>query len=310
MKIGIIGAGKVGFTLGKFLSQSDNRIIGYYSRDPEHAQEAAAFTTSKSYRDPKELIFESDAIFLTVPDQAIQAVYQQIRQFEIQDKYICHCSGALSSADAFPGIADTGAFGISIHPLFPISDKFTAYRELSGAFFCLEGDEKAVSVFGPILEQLGGKVQRISPEAKARYHAGCVMASNLVCGLAQMSIETLATCGFTAATAQQALAPLLRSNMAHLLESDPITALTGPVERGDTETLKKHLTQLYNPQTRAIYCLLSQKLAEMAQRKHPDLEISSMTEVLQGGFKDDEKHSIHISENEAGRNAHLGDYLL
>ena len=96
MKIGIIGAGKVGFTLGKFFSQGGVRVTGYYSRDPDSAREAAAFTQSSFYGSLQPLIEDSDAIFITVPDK------------EITNKYICHCSGALSAAEAFPAIGETG----------------------------------------------------------------------------------------------------------------------------------------------------------------------------------------------------------
>ena len=82
MNIGIIGAGKVGFTLGKFFSQGGIRITGYFSRNPESARAAAAFTHSSFYDTLQPLIEESDAIFITVPDRAIPAVFQQVRQFE------------------------------------------------------------------------------------------------------------------------------------------------------------------------------------------------------------------------------------
>ena len=85
------------------------------------------------------LVGECDVIFLTVPDSRIRSVWMQIREYEIEGKTICHCSGALSSADAFPGIEAAGAFGYSVHPLFAVSDKYNVYRELADVFFTLEG---------------------------------------------------------------------------------------------------------------------------------------------------------------------------
>lgn len=281
MKIGMIGAGKVGFSLGKFFAQGGVPVTGYYSRTPESAKEAAAFTDSQYYSDLKKLIEDSDAIFITVPDQAIQTVYQQVRQFDVQDKFLCHCSGALSASDAFPGIEDSGARGVSIHPLFPVSSKYASYRELPDAFFCLEGDETAVSLLRPLLEGLGARVQRIAPSDKVRYHAGCVMASNFVCALSQVSIELLASCGFTPDSARQALAPLMRSNLEHVLENGAVAALTGPVERCDTATVEKHLQCLTAPEEQALYRLLSGKLVEMAKEKHPDMDYSALTALIE-----------------------------
>lgn len=280
MKIGIIGAGKVGFTLGKFFSQGGIRITGYYSRNPESARQAAALTHSSFYDTLQPLIKESDAIFITVPDGAITAVYQQVRQYQIPNKYICHCSGALSAADAFPAIGETGAHGFSIHPLFPISSKYEAYRELSGAFFCLEGEAAYLPVFQSLLEGLGCRTQIIPAGAKVRYHAACAMASNLVCALVQQSVDLLVSCGFPPELAADALAPLIRSNVAHLLESGLPDALTGPVERCDTATVEKHLASMPDPGLRELYRLLSLRLIGIAAEKHPHTDYTPMRERL------------------------------
>ena len=155
MKTGFIGAGKVGFSLGKMFAESGLPLTGYYSRQRESAEEAANFTGTHAYSDLCELVQDSDAIFLTVPDRAITPVYLELRSFSLSGKQICHCSGALSARDAFPGIEETGALGLSIHPLFPVSSRYDSYRELADAFFCLEGDFEAVSAWKPLLERCG-----------------------------------------------------------------------------------------------------------------------------------------------------------
>ena len=124
MNIGIVGAGKVGFSFGRLLAEKGVRISGYYSRNSDSAREAAEFTNSGHYTDLGKLIEDSDAIFITVPDNVITEVYRQVAEFEIQDKYICHCSGACTAEEAFPGIHAQGAYAISIHLLFPISSKY------------------------------------------------------------------------------------------------------------------------------------------------------------------------------------------
>lgn len=135
MRIGFIGAGKVGFSLGRFMKEGGVQVTGYYNRHREGAIEAAEFTGSNCYDNLEELVQSSDAIFLTVPDNKITEVYESIRRLDIRNKMICHCSGAMSAREAFPGIEEHGAAGYSIHPLFPVSDKLTSYRELGGAFF-------------------------------------------------------------------------------------------------------------------------------------------------------------------------------
>ena len=126
MRIGFIGAGKVGCSLGRFFADHGLNVSGFYDSVSEYAREAAEFAGhSKAYVELSDLVYESDALFLTVPDGLISNVWDQIRHFPLEGKYICHCSGALSSRDAFTGIGEEGASGCSIHPLGALIDRFT-----------------------------------------------------------------------------------------------------------------------------------------------------------------------------------------
>lgn len=283
MKIGLIGAGKVGFSLGKFFVQGGVPVTGYYSRHRESAQEAALFTGTRQYDQLEALVQDSDALFLTVPDGAISSVFQQLRGLEISGKQICHCSGAMTAGEAFPLIGQTGAHGYSIHPLFPISSKYQAYRELTGAFFCLEGEGPHLGDWKALLEALGARARIIPARSKAGYHAACAISSNLVCALVQESLELLEGCGFSREEGLQALAPLLRSNLEHLIREGPIQALTGPVERGDAATVDKHLACLPSREERELYRAVSRKLVEMAARKHPGRDYRPLEERFRQG---------------------------
>lgn len=280
MKIGMIGAGKVGFSLGRFFVQGGIPVTGYWSRRRESAQEAAAFTGTKAYRELTQLVQDSDALFLTVPDGAISSVFCNLRELGISGKQICHCSGAMSAGEAFSGIAQAGAFGYSIHPLFPISSKLESYRELQDAFFCLEGEGPHLAQWRELLEGLGARVQIIPGRGKARYHAACAIASNLMCALVQESLELLEDCGFSQEGALAALAPLMRSNLEHLIAHGPVQALTGPVERGDGATVSKHLHCLETPLERALYQSASRKLVELARRKNPQRDYDQLEQLL------------------------------
>ncbi len=109
MKIGFFGAGKVGFSLGKYFSDNGLSVTGYYNRNKESALEAANFTGTKCFDSPEELINESDCIFLTVSDGAIKSVYDSIKSPMLSGKMLCHCSGSLSAEEAFPDIESFGA---------------------------------------------------------------------------------------------------------------------------------------------------------------------------------------------------------
>lgn len=280
MKIGFIGAGKVGFSLGKFFSEGGIHVIGYYSRHIESAEAAAKFTESNCYNDPGRLVADCDAVFLTVPDGVIREIFEKLKDYDLTGRQICHCSGSMTAQEAFPGIGQTGAEGYSIHPLFPVSDRYASYRELKDAFFCLEGCKSHLNEWKERIEGLGPQVQIIPSEQKVLYHAACTIASNLVCALVQESLDLLESCGFTRAYALQAISPLLRSNMEHIISEGPAGALTGPMERNDVDTVRSHLLAFPTHEDRQLYRTVSSKLLETAKEKHPDTDYTELKKVL------------------------------
>ena len=283
LKTGFIGAGKVGFTLGKYFSSKTGtnsiKVTGYYSRNTQSAEEAANFTGSKAFTDLGALIEASDVLFLTVPDGTISEVFEQVRQYPIQGKYICHCSGSLSAGEAFPGIDQTGAYEYSVHPLFAVSDKYEAYKELQDVFFAVEGNEEHLPEIKGMLKEAGIDLQVIRAEDKTLYHAAAVTASNLAVALLAESIDMLCKCGFDEADARKALTPLVTGNVQHVLSRGPAAALTGPVERGDAKTIAKHLACM-NEQQSAIYRVLSSRLIPIAESKHPDRLYQDIKDLL------------------------------
>ena len=276
MKTGFIGAGKVGCSLGKYLSIHGVEITGYYDRDTAYAEEAAQFTNSRAFAEAGELVSESDVIFITVPDGLISRVFEEIKTLPIEGKYICHCSGSISSRDAFAGIGETGAYEYSVHPLFAVSDRFETYRELADAFFTLEGSPERLDEMAAFLTKAGLTFQIIDPASKTRYHLAAVYSSNLLLALIGQGVLLLQECGFSEEDARKALAPLITGNVQHALQAGPARALTGPVERGDTVTLEKHLSVMENEQDQQLYLLLSKKLVELAKIKNPDRDYSQL----------------------------------
>ena len=280
MRIGFIGAGKVGFTLGKYFTVHNIPLSGYYSRSTDSADEAADFTGSKSFKDLSELLTESDVIFITVPDGAINEVFQTLTQYELDGKQLCHCSGAMSAAEAFPDIEKNNAEGYSIHPLFPVSSKYGSYKTIGNAWFCIEGNDKHLTDWKELFEQLGNHVRILSTENKTAYHAACSVASNLVCALIAESTELLEACGFSSEESLSALGPLITANVNSILKNGAVAALTGPVERCDCKTVQKHLSCFDDKTANELYRAASVKLVEIAKEKHPDRDYSELEKIL------------------------------
>ncbi len=278
MKIGFIGAGKVGFSLGKYFCEHGLDVIGYFSRNPQSALQAAEFTGTMCFNDIEGIVEASDTLFLTVPDGTIKELWDYIDKLSIKNKIICHCSGSVSSS-VFSNIDNHHAYGYSIHPLLGISDKLNSYEQLSHAFFTIEGSQGRLNEMQTLLMNLGNPVEIISPENKPVYHSAAVFASNLMVALAQVSIDLLKSCGFSEKNASFALNTLMLENMKNIVRQGTTEALTGPIERCDIETVKRHLSCL-NGEDRKIYILLSNKLIEIAKRKKPDCSYSELENMI------------------------------
>lgn len=279
MRIGFIGAGKVGFTLGKYLKEKGYlEISGYYSQHEASAKEAASFTDTTAYKDRRDLVYASDIIVITVPDKEIEKVWDDIKNLPLEGKLICHCSGAMTSK-VFSGVTEAHAFCYSIHPMYAISSKQDSYKELNKALFTVEGDAEWAEKICSFIKSLGNECIVISSQDKIKYHGAAVFVSNLVTGLFASGKKLLMECGFDDTLAQQALVPLFLGNAANVAKRGPVESLTGPIERNDMETVKKHLRVL-SQEEKDIYRALSKAVADVAAAKHPETDYSDMRMFL------------------------------
>lgn len=291
MRIGFIGAGKVGFSMGRYFMERDVHVSGYYSRNLNSSKEAAIFTKTRYYERLEDLVKESDTLFLTVPDGDIEKVYSKVSRLDIRGKCLVHCSGALSS-DVFFDVSKKGARGCSIHPICAVSDKLTAYQNLSNTYFTIEG--KDVEDMRELLRACGNPVEVICASQKAKYHAAAVFASNLVVGLYDIATGLLEECGLSSDFSKHALQSLFVGNAKSVAVKGAVGALTGPVEREDASTVKKHLGVL-EEEKKEIYRLLSRQILRVAKEKNPNREYCSLDMMLERKGLEDEKHSNHIS---------------
>lgn len=280
MRIGIIGAGKVGTTLGKYLSIQGKNVTGFYSRTHESADEAATFAETETYSSLCKLVEESDVIFITTPDGVIPQVWGELLHQDISNRIICHFSGSLSS-HVFSGREEAGASGISMHPMYAFSDKFHSYEQFHTAYLTLEGDPEAVAVMKPMWEAIGHHVLTLKAEDKIKYHAAAAMASNEMLGLMQASLDILSECGFSEKDSMALLTPLVQGNIASMLEKGCVNALTGPVERGDTQTVRKHLQALEGSKAGKIYQSLGSTMVELAKRRNPDRDYTPVRTLFE-----------------------------
>ncbi len=295
MKIGFIGAGKAGCSLGKYFasrsSQADVRITGYYSIISEETRWVAQFTASDCFQTAEEVIAASDTIVISTPDGAVKKVWEALNKENVKGRIFCHLSGSLSS-DVFSGIEELGGYPISIHPLFAFSDRESVYQQLNQVSFTLEGHPYAVAQWKDTLSALGNASLVIDKAVKPKYHAAASILSNHVIAVLGAGYRLLEECGFSGEEARSFTSVLVRDNVEHVIREGCVKALTGPIERADEDSVKKHLSVL-NTGQREIYQACGRQLLAMAREKNPDRVYGNIEELFfTGGYY--EKYSVNI----------------
>lgn len=282
MKIGFVGAGRAGCSLGKYFTtkalQADVTVTGYNSIVEEEARWAAEFIGSSVFERIEDVIAASDAIILSTPDGAIKKVWDTIDKKNLTGKMICHLSGSLSS-DVFSGIDTYGGYAISIHPMFAFSNKDSVYQQLDSVSFTLEGHPYAVNAWQQLLDALGNRSVVIDQAKKPKYHAAASILSNQVVAVLATGYELLEECGFSEKEARTFSAALVRDNVEHVIADGCVSALTGPIERGDVGTVQKHLQELNDTQ-KEMYRVCGSKLLELAGCKNPQTDYAALESVL------------------------------
>jgi predicted short-subunit dehydrogenase-like oxidoreductase (DUF2520 family) len=277
-RIGFIGAGKVGFSLGRLMAARGLELSGYASRTFASADDAARFTGSVAYPDAAGLVSSSDLVFLTVPDDAVLPVWQAISgQGRASGKVVCHTSGFLSS-EIFEGARAQGAYAASLHPLMAVPDRLESWELLSEALYAAEGDPEALEVLGPVCDAMRVKYGVVDKAGKALYHCAASMVSNCAVALAFMGEGAFASLGLGGAL--PGLWALMVRNAQSVAARGPEAALTGPVERADTGTIKAHLDAL-SGDDRELYRRLCAKLVELSRLKHPERDYGPLSGVLE-----------------------------
>ena len=281
LRIGFIGGGKVGSTLGKYFFKHGLYLSGYYC-DPLHqtsALNAAQQTSSKIFNSLESLCDKSDIVFFTLPDGCIKETFEKIPEKYQKDRIFIHCSGALSSKDCFK----EASYAYSFHPMCAVSDPINSYKYLNKVTFTLEGHEEKFCFLKDLFESVSLKVVKLSDENKVKYHLASVMASNLVTALFEKASELLVQCGFTQDEARTSVSSLVVGNADNIVRDGTVKALTGPVQRADSLTVKKHLEVLNNDKQNdnlELYLILSRTLLKLAQKKNSKADFSEINTLL------------------------------
>ncbi len=241
-RIGIIGTGRVGPSLGKVMKGAGLNVVGVWGRSEEGVREASLFVGCEGFRELGSLFDSSDVVFVAVKDDALRSVSDSILSLGniIEGKLISHTSGSHPST-VFSSLKNRGAFVASFHPLQSISSKERGVEVLRGAYIAIEGDKEVVDFLFSVARRIGCRPFRIETKFKALYHASAVMSCNLLYALYWLSCQLLSICGVDEDLREKVLLPLVKGTISNIENAGVLRSLTGPLVRGDVSTVKAHL---------------------------------------------------------------------
>jgi len=265
--LSFIGAGTLGTALSKACASAGYRVLSIHSHSFEDAARLAdALPVAEAVSKPSD-VTRADLTFLTVPDDAIAAVCESI--VWPASSSVVHCSGALS-LDVLDSAAQTGAATGSLHPLQTFAAGGDHAARLSDISYALEASSNELhDTLQALVEALGGRPQWISSADKPLYHASAAMASNYLVALLGDASKLWESFGHSRDNGLQSLLPLVRGTIDNLQGIGFPDALTGPIARGDVETVRIHLKALTTsqPDIVASYAAMGKRTVALGLEK-------------------------------------------
>lgn len=258
-RLAIVGAGKAGRALGRLARRAGYAIGPVVCRSRERAEEAVRFIGGG---EPGTAPEGAELTLLCVPDAAIAEVSRALRA--PAGAVVAHTCAAWG-ADLLRPRNPAGA----MHPLRSFADPALAADRFAGTACAVDGDAAAVERLERFVREIGGRPLRVRTGRKALYHAGAVFASNYVVATLDAALRLFEAAGVERGEAISSLSSLAEGTLANVRAVGIPEALTGPIERGDAETVRRHRAALAEeaPDLSPVYAALARRTVEMARAK-------------------------------------------
>jgi predicted short-subunit dehydrogenase-like oxidoreductase (DUF2520 family) len=280
-RIAIVGAGnlatavatalrRAGYEIGEVVSRPGRASL---SKAKSLAREVGAHAVGASGAQ-----IEAEVVWFCVPDREIAAAARSLagdwKRNDWRGRVALHSSGALTS-DELSGLRERGAVVASAHPLMTFVRG--SRPSLAGVPFAVEGDRAAVRAARLIITDLRGQAFPIRKREKVAYHAWGTFASPLLTALLATTEQVAAAAGIKPAAARRRTLPIIAQTIANYAALGTDGAFSGPLVRGDADTVKRHLLALRTvPAAREAYI----SLARAALRYLPVKNRRQLAKVL------------------------------
>ena len=281
-RIGFIGAGTLATGLAMAFASRGYCVAAVTSRTPASAHRLAAKVPGCRVEvDAVDLARRCEVVFITTSDRAIGLVASSVQWRPGQG--VVHCSGSQSLAPLECAAAAGASIG-SFHPFQTLACLETpeqALDRLAGVTYAVEGCGWVVEFLEEAATRLGGRAVRLTPEDRPLYHASAVLACGFLVTLLKVSADVWQEAGFSRDEAYAALLPLVKATIANIEMAGPAHSVTGPLVRGDADTVAHHLKALSSrmPHLLPLYRALGLESLDIS-RGEPDGETEHKLRAL------------------------------
>ena len=264
LRVGVIGAGRVGAVLAHSLRAAGHEIVAAAGESDASRTRAATLLPGVPVLKPSEVARRADLLLLTVPDDMLPNVVAMLSASGAihEGQYVVHSSGRHGLAVLQPAV-EVGARPIALHPAMTFTGTTLDVARLHDCVFGVTAgaDERAVTE--QLVADLGGRPMWVPEDKRTLYHAGLAHGANHLVTLVSEALEILAAAG--ADDPAGTLRPLLTAALDNALNHGD-AALTGPIVRGDLNTVAAHLDNLATdaPQTLPSYITMARATLDRA----------------------------------------------
>jgi predicted short-subunit dehydrogenase-like oxidoreductase (DUF2520 family) len=289
LRVGIIGAGKVGAVLGAALTAAGHDVVAASGLSSASADRAARLLPGVPLLPADEVVAAADLVVLAVPDDTLAGLVAGLAETGAwrAGQLAFHTSGAHGLAVLAPA-ERAGVLPLALHPAMTFSDALEDGARLVGAPFGVTSREGHRPVTETLVLEMGGEPFFVAEADRRLYHAALVTGANHLVTLVAEAADLLRTAGI--GEPGRVLAPLLTAALDNGLRRGD-RGLTGPVSRGDVGTVRDHLETLTEraPGSVAAYVAMAQRTTERALaagrlKRH---ESAPLLDLLQGSRNSD-----------------------
>jgi len=259
LRTGVIGVGRAGGALGAALARAGHPVIAAHAVSENSLERARTLLPDAEVVSVEEVVRRADLVLLAVPDDALPALADAL-EFRA-GQFVVHCSGRYGVAVLSAAMA-RGALPLALHPAMTLTGTSLDVERLAGAPFGVTAPDPLRMAAEALVVEMGGEPVWIPEQARALYHAALAHSANHLITLVASGIEMLQEAGVEAPA--RLLTPLVQASLDNALRMG-YHALTGPVVRGDAQTVAAHVAELrHDPQIQAAYVALARLTADRA----------------------------------------------